>query len=285
MDLAEALTLGKKQLAEAGTPSPSLNAEVLMQRLLGVEKVRLISHSERGLTPEEEHTYFSWIVRRSRGEPAQYITGHQEFWGLDFEVTSEVLIPRPETEHLIETVLELNQSPQPQIVDVGTGSGCIAIALAKEIPGARLVAVDQSRAALNVAARNAERLGVCDRIEFVNGDLLAPLHLKEDRAALDFVVSNPPYVPPGDRETLAKEVRDHEPPAAIYSPESGPMTLFRRLIRESAPLLRQGGYLVMEIGAGQKPLLQEEFSVDDWQGLRFVNDLQSIPRVVAVQRR
>lgn len=285
MNIGEALSIGKKQLAEADTPSPSLNAEVLMQRLLGVEKVYLFSHSERTLTAEEARTYFSWTARRSGGEPAQYITGHQEFWGLDFEVTPDVLIPRPETEHLIETVLELNHSAAPRIVDVGTGSGCIAIALAREIPGAQIVAVDQSREALNVAARNAERLGVCARIEFMGGDLLTPFSVEGRGAWLDFVVSNPPYVPRSEWAVLAKEVRDHEPPSAIYSPNSNPIMLFRRLIRDSTPHLRRGGYLVMEIGAGQQPELQAEFKEECWEGLRFVNDLQSIPRVVVARRR
>jgi release factor glutamine methyltransferase len=284
MNLGEALILAKEKFNSAGTPSSSLNAEVLLQRLLGVEKVFLVAHSERILTTDEEKSYFEWVARRARGEPAQYITGHQEFWGLDFEVSPAVLIPRPETEHVIETVLKLNQSVDPKIVDVGTGSGCIAVALAKEIPQARLFAVEQSKGALQVAARNAERLGVSSRIEFVWGDALAPFELERYHNAFDFIVSNPPYVAHSDRPSLQVEVRDHEPKAALHSADDNPIQVYRRLVDQSLPRLCKGGFLVVEIGAGQNEVVEALFSRNDWSDIHFVNDLQSIPRGVAASR-
>jgi release factor glutamine methyltransferase len=284
MNLGEALSQGKQILSRAGTPSPHLNAEVLMQRLLGVEKVYLLSHSETPLKLEEENLYWMWVGRRANGEPAQYITGRQEFWDLEFEVTSDVLIPRPETEHVVETVLELNRTAAPKIVDVGTGSGCIAVALAKEIPEAHVIAIDRSHEALQVAARNAERLGVCSRIEFLCGDLLLPLDLEKHGNSFDFVVSNPPYIPTAEKTNLPREVRDHEPPGALYSSENDPMAVCRRLIDQSTSRLRSGGYLVVEIGFGQKERMESELRGPSWGKVRFVNDLQSIPRVAVASR-
>ncbi|MBZ5537322.1 MAG: peptide chain release factor N(5)-glutamine methyltransferase [Acidobacteriia bacterium] len=284
MTLGEALTAAKEKLVLNSVPSPYLNAEVLLQRLLGVEKVFLMAHPEKELAVDVEQKYLDWVERRARGEPAQYITGWQEFWGLDFVVTPEVLIPRPETEHLVETVLKLNQASRPVIADVGTGSGCIAVALAKEIPLARIVAIDQSEGALRVAARNAEKHGVNSQIEFKLGDLLAPLDFEGSREALDFVVSNPPYVPYRDRESLPVEVRNFEPAGALHAEHDDPLGVYRRLIEHSSPRLRAGGYLVAEIGGGQQRAIQELFDPQGWVNLHFVDDLQSIPRVVVARR-
>lgn len=284
MNLKDALAMAKKRLAFAGTPSPHLNAEVLLQRLLGVEKVYLFAHPERDLTAGEVQRFLQWVERRAAGEPAQYITGIQEFWGLALEVTPDVLIPRPETEHLVEAVLSLKRSGSPVIVDVGTGSGCIAIALARDIPQARIYAVDQSRAALLVAARNARAHGVSVRIQFLEGDLLSMFPLDQKREAFDFVVSNPPYVPHQEREGLQREVRDFEPAIALYLPQEDPLDIYRRLVEESWPRLRCGGYLVAEIGAGQKDGVGALFSEDQWSQVSFVKDLQSIPRVLVAQK-
>ncbi len=285
MDLGAALTLGKQRLLDRGVPSPFLNAEVLLQHLLGVEKVYLLSHPERPLSREEETQYLDWLLRRASGEPAQYITGHQEFWGLDFLVTPDVLIPRPETEHVVETVLQLRREPQPRIVDVGTGSGCIAISLAKEIPQARIFAVDNSKQALQVAARNAESLGVCERVEFRLGDLLSPFSLDEFTSAFDFVVSNPPYVPRAERVSLQAEVKNHEPLSALHSPDKEPFEIYRRLIGQALPRLCPGGYLVMEMGAGQEDGIRSLFKSDGWGPVSTVPDLQSIPRVIFAKKR
>ncbi|MBZ5555126.1 MAG: peptide chain release factor N(5)-glutamine methyltransferase [Acidobacteriia bacterium] len=284
MTLGEALKAAKEKLVLNSVPSPYLNAEVLMQRLLGVNKVFLMSHPEKELAAGVEQKYLEWVERRARGEPAQYITGWQEFWGLDFVVTPKVLIPRPETEHLVETVLKLNRASRPVIADVGTGSGCIAVALAKEIPQSRIVAIDQSEEVLQVAARNAENHGVSSRIEFKRGDLLDPLEIEKYGGVLDFVVSNPPYVPSRDRESLQVEVKQFEPASALHAEGDDPMEIYRKLIRHSLPRLRAGGYLVAEIGAGQQKAIQGLFDPQQWQDLQFVDDLQSIPRVVAARR-
>lgn len=285
MNLGEALVAAKEKLALHAVPSPYLNAEVLLQRLLGVEKVFLLAHPERILSAEEEERLSEWMERRVRGEPTQYITGWQEFWGLDFEVTPDVLIPRPETEHLVEAVLKLNRSESPGIVDVGTGSGCIAVALAKEIPQSRIFAIDQSRNALQVAARNAEKHGVCQRIEFRSGNLLDPLSLEEFQGAFDFIVSNPPYVPLQEHGTLQIEVKRYEPPAALHSPFADSMEIYRRLAQQSAPRLRDGGYLMAEIGMGQDQAVQGVFGSERWTAIHFINDLQSIPRVVVAGKK
>ncbi|MGB7624271.1 MAG: peptide chain release factor N(5)-glutamine methyltransferase [Terriglobia bacterium] len=285
MTIGDALAAAKARLVHHSIPSPYLHAEVLLQRLLGVEKVFLLAHPEEELAGGAERKYFEWVERRVRGEPAQYITGWQEFWGLDFIVTPEVLIPRPETEHLVETVLKLNHAARPLIVDVGTGSGCIAVALAKEIPQSRIFAIDQSEAALQVAARNAEKHGVHSQIEFLAGDWLDPLDVREFGSAVDFVVSNPPYVPYEDRESLPDEVRKFEPAMALHSAHGDPLEVYRQLIRGSEPRLRSAGYLVVEIGAGQDGSMPELFISPPWLDLHFVADLQSIPRVVVARRK
>ncbi|MFI5175485.1 MAG: peptide chain release factor N(5)-glutamine methyltransferase [Terriglobia bacterium] len=285
MTLGEALTTAKQKLVASSIPSPYLNAEVLLQRLLGVEKVFLLAHPEEELAAGVERKYFEWVERRVQGEPTQYITGWQEFWGLDFIVTPEVLIPRPETEHLVETVLKLNHAARPLIVDVGTGSGCIAVALAKELPQSRIFAIDQSEAALQVAARNAEKHGVRSQIEFLAGDWLDPLDVREFGSVVDFVVSNPPYVPYEDRESLPAEVRKFEPAGALHAAHGDTFEVYRQLIRGSEPRLRSAGYLVVEIGAGQDGSMQELFISPQWMDLHFVADLQSIPRVVVARRK
>lgn len=203
---------------------------------------------------------------------------------MDFVVTPDVLIPRPETEHLVETVLKLNSSTAPFIVDVGTGSGCIAVAVAHEIPQARIIAVDQSKEALQVAARNAEANNVCAQIDFRWGDLLAPLDLKEHLGKIDFVVSNPPYVPRPQRDRLQPEVREYEPERALHAPYEDPLEIYQRLIQESAPRLKPSGYLVMECGAGQQEAIHNLFDSLEWPEILWVQDLQGIPRVVASRK-
>src|SRR5574341_1488568 len=196
MRLKPTLDSAIAQLTAAGTGSPRLNAEVLLMFTLACDRAYLYAHAERELSADEQARYQAALEERARGKPAQYITGHQEFWGLDLLVSPAVLIPRPETEHVVETVLELARSPlNPRhsplrIVDVGTGSGCIALALAKELPSAELTAVDISAAALEIARANAARLQLDQRVKFVESDLLAAL---PDAARFDFVVSNLPY--------------------------------------------------------------------------------------------
>jgi len=220
------------------------------------------------------------ISRRQTGEPIQYITGHAEFYGLPFAVAPGVLIPRPETEHLVEEVLRLVQDiPQPRIADIGTGSGAIAVALAHALQHARIAATDLSSQALTIARANAEHNHIADRIEFLEGNLLAPLSERK----FEIIASNPPYVPLRDRDSLSVEVREYEPHSALFAGDDG-LEIYRRLIPASRELLAPGGWLVMEIGYGQQPAIEELLRASDFREIHFVADYQGIPRV-AVGRR
>src|SRR2546426_12586958 len=215
MQLRSALQQGLKTLLAHHVPSAELAAELLLMHALGCDRGYLHAHPEAEIPPESLERYFRMIEERSTGKPTQYITGHQEFWGLDFEVTPDVLIPRPETEHAVEAVLELarreglDENRRLKIVDVGTGSGCIALALASEFPRAVVFAADISRSALVVASRNAVRLGMPERVKFLECDLLTRFF--DGDFTFDFVVSNPPYVARDELDKLQREVRDFEP--------------------------------------------------------------------------
>ena len=260
-----------------------MNAEVLLMFVLGVDRAYLYAHSERELTADEQARYDEALRERATGRPAQYITGHQEFWGMDLIVTPAVLIPRPETEHVIETVLELvREFPARTVVDVGTGSGCIALALAKELPQAQITATDISPEALEVAKANAARHQMENRIKFIEADLLA----KRDVASyvsteMDFVVSNPPYVSEEERDKVQREVRKFEPNVAVFGGEHG-FDIYRRLIPQAKDALRPGGWLVMEIGYSQEEEIRKLLA--DWSEVRVTTDLQGIPRVVAARK-
>jgi len=281
MQLREALISATERLTMAGSADSRRDAELLLMFTLGRDRSFLYSHPERSLTNEESAQYDDALGKRSRGMPPQYITGHQEFWGMDFVVSPAVLIPRPETEHLVETVLELAQATErPRIVDVGTGSGCIALALAKELRHAEIHAVDISPAALEVARSNATRHGLEDGVRFQDSDLLGAF--SQDVARFDFVVSNPPYVSETERDSLQREVRDFEPPLALFAGANG-LGVIDRLILQAEAALKPGGWLMMEIGKGQEEFLRQRLT--GWGKVRFRNDLQQIPRVVAAQKR
>jgi release factor glutamine methyltransferase len=260
-----------------------MNAELLLRSVLGCDRAYLYAHPERELTAEEEQRYECALQERARGVPAQYITGHQEFWGLDLLVTPAVLIPRPETGHVVEQVLELHarhfeQMPgRPRIVDVGTGSGCIALALAHELPRAEIHAVDISREALAVAEKNARRLGLAERVSFRPADLLAETGLREQ----DFVVSNPPYVGESKPEKVQREVRKFEPRIAVFAGPEG-LEIYRRLIPQAREVLRPGGWIVLEIGFSQQEAVTG--LLRGWDAIAFRPDLQGIPRVVFARR-
>jgi len=218
------------------------------------------------------------VERRRIGEPIQYITGETEFYGLPFRVTPDVLIPRPETEHLVEKVLSLaSQFDQARIVDVGTGSGAIAVALAHKLPQARIAATDISSQALVVAEENAKRNGAF--VRFLQGDLLAPVAGER----FEIVVSNPPYVPETDRATLSVEVRDYEPALALFAGDDG-LDVYRRLIPAAFDALVPGGYVALEIGYGQSPAITELLARAGFAQIEFVPDLQNIPRVACARR-
>ncbi|MGH9378779.1 MAG: peptide chain release factor N(5)-glutamine methyltransferase, partial [Terriglobia bacterium] len=232
--------------------------------------------------------YFGLICERLTGKPTQYITGHQEFWGLDFELTPDVLIPRPETEHVVESVLELvkqqgaARDATPRIVDVGTGSGCIALALALELPHAQIDAVDISPAALRVAEKNAARLGMASRVRFQESDLLAIFLAPPESGAFDFVVSNPPYVGAGELDQVQREVKEFEPRLAWGGLERGD-EVYRRLFPQAQRLLKPGGHLVVEIGYSQREAVIGLLD-PGWTGIEARPDLAGIPRVVMARK-
>jgi release factor glutamine methyltransferase len=261
-------------------PTPQRDAELLLLRALGKDRAWLLTHPDDQLDDTLLDQYRGMIDRRARHEPMQYITGEQEFYGLPFHVTPAVLIPRPETEHLVEAAVSRLPADRPiRIADVGTGSGAIAVALAHALPQARITALDISPAALDLARKNATRHNLAHRINFRESDLLAAVQGE----MFDAIVSNPPYV--STKEELEKQVRDYEPSMALYAGESG-LDIYQRLIPQSHAALKPGGWLIMEIGHGQRgaiaAMLQDPPA--HWTAFEFVNDLQGIPRVAVARR-
>jgi len=285
------LKFGIARLRDANVPSFTLAAELLLLHILSRDRAWLYAHPEVEVSTTDAERFFELIVRRANGEPTQHLTGKQEFWGLDFEVTPDVLIPRPETEHVIEVALdrlavrELRAGRKQtligeslQIADIGTGSGCIAISLAKELPAATIYATEISPVALAVARRNANRHNLADRVRFLEGNLLdgvPPL--------LDLIVSNPPYVGRREAATLMREVRDHEPEIALYGGEEG-YELYADLITQAAVLLKPGGILVLELGHNSLSAVQPLLDATAWTNVGVTNDLAGIPRVLAAER-
>jgi release factor glutamine methyltransferase len=249
------LDLGEFALKDGPHPeSARRDADVLLMHTLKKSRAWLMAHGDELLSDELFLSYTELLERRRRGEPIQYITGETEFYGLPFRVTPEVLIPRPETEHLVEKVIELAaRFEQPRIVDVGTGSGAIAVALAHEWLSAVITAIDLSRSALAIARENAKRNEV--DLRFLDGDLLAPVAGE----CFEIVVSNPPYVPSGDRATLSVEVREYEPALALFAGDDG-LDVYRRLIPAAFVALTPGGFVALEIGYGQSKAITELLS-------------------------
>lgn len=289
--IAEALAQGADQLRAAGIDDERRAASLLLCHALGVERTYLLTRPSEPLDETRFRRYLEMIGRRASGEPAQYITGHQEFFGLDFAVAPGVLIPRPETEFLVESIIERARKgsqagPEsgPLIADVGTGSGCIAVTLAFHIPSARVIATDISRVALDAARSNAARHGVAPRIEHLQGDLLEPLSGRGLEGRMDFIASNPPYVPEPDRPCLQREVRDWEPGIALFAGEDG-LIFYRRLLSDALSYLRAGGLLVYEIGYGQFAPIREMIDPARWELEDVRNDLQGIPRTIILSRR
>jgi release factor glutamine methyltransferase len=273
VQLKEALTSAIARLIAAQVPSPRLNAELLLMFTLNCDRAYLFAHPEREFSSEEEARYESVLSERARGLPAQYITGHQEFWGMDLIVASAVLIPRPETEHVIEAVLELlgSRKPKLRIADIGTGSGAIALALAKEFPQAEIHATDISAPALEIARANAARHLLANRIQFHQADLLAGL-----TPPFDFVVSNPPYVGESEEDQVQLEVRKFEPRNAVFAGATG-TEVIERLILQAKAALKPGGWLVMEISGTIADRVGK--LLKGWNEVAIRPDLQSIPRV------
>jgi len=276
MLLRDAVQSAIRQFEEEAVGSPRMNAEVLMMFVLGCDRAHLYAHPDRELTADEYERYETVVSERALHKPSQYITGHQEFWGLDFLVSPAVLIPRPETEHVIEAMLELAPAPGAKIVDVGAGSGCIAIALAREFPQADIEGVDISPEAVEVALINAARLQ-CRHVRFRVNDLLEEF-VDE---SVDFVVSNPPYVGEAEPDKVQRQVREYEPKIAVFAGPQG-LDVYRRLIPQALRVLKPGGWLVTEIGFSiEQPV---RTLLDGWSEVRVNTDLQGIPRVVLARK-
>ncbi|HZM49593.1 MAG TPA: peptide chain release factor N(5)-glutamine methyltransferase [Vicinamibacteria bacterium] len=270
------------RLEAAGIATARLDAELLLRHVLGWERADVITRGSEAVPGPAVALFEAAVTQRARRRPLQHLTGHQAFWKHDFMVTPDVLIPRPETELLVETALELvRDRPAPLVVDVGTGSGCIALSLAAERPDARVHAVDLSPAALLVARGNAARLHLDSRVTFHEGDLLEPM--RPDMGAIDLVVSNPPYVSAEEWATLEPEVRDHDPRLALVPPEGVP-ALYDRLITRAAAALRPGGSVLVEIGAGDGGRTAAIMVGRGLTGIETRRDLQGIARLVYGRR-
>jgi len=277
--IANAVVEGTQQLRDAAVPDARRDAGSLLAHVLGRDRTFLIAHADGALSDEEFRAFRFLIERRARGEPAQYITGHQEFFKLDFEVTRAVLIPRPETELIVETALELlRNDSKPRLADIGTGSGCIAISLLHEMNAARAVATDVSVAALAVAQRNAECHCVADRLELLESDCFSAM---DASGSFSLIASNPPYVSDGELKDLQTEVH-YEPRAALAGGPDG-LSVIRRLLEQAPPFLRPGGYFLFEIGFGQSEAVEQLIDRRVWKLLEIQRDLQQIPRVFVLQ--
>jgi release factor glutamine methyltransferase len=283
---------GIDELRNAQVSSYTLAAELLLLHAAGRDRVWIYSHPDESLPENAIENYFALIRRRAAGEPTQHLTGKQEFWSMDFEVSPDVLIPRPETEHLVEVALdrlavrELRAGREPRltgenisIVDIGTGSGCIAIALARELPDAKVHATDISTSALEIANRNAARHNLADHIQFVESNLLQSL----PSLKFDLIVSNPPYIGLNEAATLPVEVRDHEPRQALFGGEEG-YELYATLVLQAAKQLNPAGILVLELGHNSLPAVQPLLDSSTWTNIGVTKDLAGINRILSAER-
>lgn len=267
--------------AGKGLDSPRLDAELLLAQVLGVKRVVLYTHFDRPLSDAERDAYRVLVKRRAAFEPVAYILGEREFYGRAFQVQRDVLVPRPETEHLIDEVVawvKTRELATPRIVDVGVGSGAIAVTLALELPQATVHAVDLSAAALQVARDNASRLGA--QVTFHEGDLLGPV---KDDATFDIVVSNPPYIGTSERDQVQRDVLDHEPHLALFAGEDG-LAVIRRLVVDAAAVVRARGLLAFELGDTQKEAVRALLERGPWTNIRFAADLAGHARVALAER-
>lgn len=279
MTIREALLEATHLLESHHISNARLQAEVILAHCISADRTYIYTHDDRALTQTEIQSLEDALYGRISGIPLQYIVGRQEFYGRDFHVNAAVLIPRPETEHIVEAVLELRPADGSRILDVGTGSGCIAVTMALEVKGGEVFASDISEIALQVARSNALTLGA--DVRFVCMDLLGAIE-----GQFDFIISNPPYVRPGDMTRLQREVREHEPHVALFSPvtDDDEVGIYRRLVAAAYDRLRPGGYLIMEVGIGMD---ERVLGVMDsrWEKLPTKCDLQCIPRTVVTRRQ
>jgi release factor glutamine methyltransferase len=281
--IAGAITEGASVLHEAGVSEARREAGSLLMHALARDRAYLITHADEPLSTADLEAFRLALMRRANGEPLQYITNRQEFYGLDFEVTPDVLIPRPETELLVETALELLRGRDaPRVCDVGTGSGCIVVTLLHERTDARGVGIDISASALNVAARNATRHAVGDRLTLIESDCFATLDAGRER--FQIIVSNPPYITEHDLAGLQREVREHEPRGAL-TPGGNGLRVIQTLLTDAPQFLEAGGLLLFEIGFNQHQAVAELINPQRWTLLDIHQDLQGIPRTVALRKK
>jgi release factor glutamine methyltransferase len=260
---------------------PRLEAALLLGHVLQRDRAYLIAHVDQELRREQLEVVRNFVALRASGEPLQYLTNHQEFFKLDFEVTPDVLIPRPETELIVETALTvLGRERQSGLLDVGTGSGCLAISILHEYRNTHATAIDLSARALRVAQRNSERHGVADRLRLIESDLFAALPADQ---RFDLIVSNPPYVSSDDMEHLQREVQ-REPRRALDGGRDG-LDVIRRLLRDASAHLKSGGHLIFEFGIGQDVAIREMVDRDVWELIEVRKDLQQIPRIIILRSR
>lgn len=280
--IAKLINEAVTELQTGQIAQPRMEAVSLLMHIVHVDRAFVFAHPERELSSEEAARFREFVERRARREPLQYIIGAQEFFNLTFEVTPDVLIPRPETELIVEAALDLlKPHPDAVIADVGTGSGCISISLLHEMPGARAIGIDISARALAVARRNAERHGLIGRFTVIEADGLTSFFR---RPIFSAIVSNPPYVPTGEIESLQPEVRDHEPLSALISGNDG-LSHIGALLRDAPDLLLPNGYLVFEIGFGQSDAVKSLIDLTRWNLIEIRKDLQNIARTVVLRKR
>lgn len=284
MTVSQALDIAVWRLGAARIADPPLDAELLLRHVLGCDRASILTRGADALSPRDAARFFDLVAARAGRRPLQHLTGTQAFWRHEFAVGPAVLIPRPETEVLVDAGLGLMAGlDAPRVIDVGTGSGCIALSLAAERPDAILVATDTSAAALAIARENATRLGLAGKVRFVRGDLLDAFDSGSRVRAFDLVVSNPPYVPDAEWRGLEPEVRDHDPRSALV-PEEGVAVLYGRLLAGAARVLRPGGAVALEVGAGQSADVAAQAAAAGFVSTRLVPDLQAIPRVIVATR-
>ena len=285
MTIAEAIQKAAESLSAHNVPNARLDAELLLRHVLDKDRAWLLVHMQDKLDDQGQRSFERSIERRKLREPLQYITGTQEFWGIPLTVTPDVLIPRPETEFVVEAALKaVSGHTTPVIVDLCTGSGCIAISLAKELPKARLFATDRSDLAVPIAQENARQNGVADRIRFLEGDLFGPLEEMDLRGRIDCIVTNPPYVRSGDLVTLQPEVRDFEPEMALVAGPDG-TEIAERIIHRAPEYLKSGAPLIMEMGIGQAAALRNIIEHTHAFGpIEIVKDLAGIERVIITRK-
>jgi release factor glutamine methyltransferase len=283
LSIAEALLEASQILRKAGVPESRREAGSLLAHVIDRDRTFLIAHAEDTIDSHQFTSFRDIVERRAQGEPLQYITGHQDFYGRTFQVSPDVLIPRPETELMVESALRLMDASTTRsfICDVGTGSGCIAVTLLCERLSARAIAVDVSRKALEVAKRNAIENGVASRVEFLTSDCFESL--PKETALFDLIVSNPPYVAADVVSGLQREVKDYEPMVALTPGQDG-LAIIRRLINEAPAFLRKDGHLLLEIGFDQGEAVERMVESSNCQLIEIRPDLQGIPRIVVLRK-